>query len=80
MHRTQISLEADQHRRLREEARSRGVSLSAILRELIDAKLGEAKRTRTKRPDPLASITGIANGPGERVGRDHDRYLYAKRR
>lgn len=80
MHRTQISLEADQYKRLREESRRRGVSLSQILRELIDAGLCRAKPSRGKRADPLARITGIAAGTGERVGRDHDRILYARKR
>lgn len=80
MQRTQISLETQQFRQLRDEARSRGVSLSALLRELIDARFGQTKSLRTKRPDPLTSITGIAAGSGEPVGRNHDRFLYAAKR
>lgn len=74
MHRTQISLEAEQYRRLGEEARLRRISMAALIRGLIDEHLG---RQQTPDEDPLEGLVGIGEGTGEPVGREHDRYLYA---
>lgn len=73
MHRTQISLEPDQYRRLGDEARRRGISLAALIRSLIDDHLGHGQAPEE---DPLEGLVGIAEGTGEAVGREHDRYLY----
>lgn len=73
MHRTQISLEPEQYRRLGDEARRRGISLAALIRDLIDNHLG---RSRESEDDPLEGLVGIAEGTGEAVGREHDRHLY----
>ena len=73
MHRTQISLEHEQYRRLGAEARRRGVSLSALIRSLVDQHLlvdGASAR------DPLDAVIGIGSGSGDAVGREHNRYLY----
>lgn len=73
MHRTQISLEREQHRLLGIEARRRGISLSALIRSLVDeyfsADGGSAQ-------DPLEAVVGIGSGTGDPVGREHNRYLY----
>ncbi len=76
MHRTQISLEPEQHRRLSEEARRTGISMSALIRQLIDAYFD---RTEPETDDPLESIVGIGSGTGEPVSHTHDRYLYSKK-
>ena len=73
MHRTQISLEREQYRRLGEEARLRRISLAALIRSLIDEHLG---RSQPPEQDPLDGLVGIGEGTGEPVGREHDRYLY----
>jgi hypothetical protein len=80
MHRTQISLEREQYELLKQDARRRGLSLSALLRELV------AGRYRRRRPagraggDPLERITGLGVGSGEPVGRRHNQLLYGRRR
>lgn len=79
MHRTQISLETEQYELLTREAQRRGVSLSALLRELVGARYQRSK-PKGSRPDPLASITGLGAGTGERVGRKHNRLLYGRKR
>jgi hypothetical protein len=76
MHRTQISLEPEQYRRLGDEARSRGTSLAALIRSLIDEHLG---RSQPPEGDPLEGLVGIGEGTGEAVGREHDRHLYGAR-
>jgi hypothetical protein len=73
MHRTQVSLEPEQYRRLGDEARRRGISLAALIRGLIDEHLD---RGQPPADDPLDALIGIGEGSGEPVGRDHDRHLY----
>ncbi|MCY3689202.1 MAG: hypothetical protein F4234_06915 [Gammaproteobacteria bacterium] len=73
MHRTQILLEQEQYRLLGIEARKKGISVSALVRNLVDAHFQGEREPET---DPLESIIGIGSGTGEAVGRDHNRYLY----
>jgi len=79
MHRTQISLEREQYDLLAAEAQRRGVSLAAVIRDLITGKLGKSLRPRGG-TDPLAGITGIGAGTGDPVGRNHNRFLYGRKR
>lgn len=80
MHRTQISLKKEQYRLLTQEARRRGVSLSALLRELVDARYANSARRSRPAKGALESIIGIASGSGEAVGRHHNLYLYGRGR
>ncbi len=80
MHRTQISLEREQYDLLMREAARRGVSLSALLRELVGARYQRPKPSGRAATDPLARVTGIGAGTGEAVGRRHNRFLYGRRR
>jgi len=73
MHRTQISLEPEQYRRLGDEAHRRGISLAALIRSLIDEHLG---RSQEPEEDPLEGLVGIGEGTGDAIGRDHNRHLY----
>ena len=74
MHRTQISLEENQYERLMVLARQEGISLSALIRRMLDSQLTAYPAT----PDPLDELMGIAEGTGEPVSEDHDHYLYGK--
>ena len=76
MRRTQISLEGAQYRRLVDEARKAGVSMSALIRRLLAEHFDEQPGAPSE--DALESIVGIGRGTGEAVGRDHDAYLYAR--
>ena len=73
MHRTQISLEHEQYRLLGMEAKRQGISLSALIRRLVDRHFN-AKAGREI--DPLEVVAGIGSGTGAPVGREHNRYLY----
>ncbi len=73
MYRSQISLEPERRRRLGEEARRAGISMSALIRRLVDTYFSGSPSAAD---DPLESIVGIGSGTGEPVGRAHDRYLY----
>jgi hypothetical protein len=76
MHRTQISLESAHYQRLSREASRLDISMSAVIRRLIEQHLG----TSGGEPDPLRDITGIAEGQGRYVARRHNEYLYGKLR
>ena len=72
MHRAQIVIEAWQHEALKAMASRRGISISAVVREILDAALS-ADSSETSQG--LAGIRGIGTDPAS-SGRDHDRFLY----
>jgi len=74
MHRTQISLEEAQYERLMREARQQGISLSELLRRMIDSRFENIPPPE----DPLSAIDGIGEGDGRPIGREHNKYLYGK--
>ncbi len=76
MHRTQILLKQEQYQRLHAEARSKGISLSALIRHLVDDHFVSAG---SPAQDPLDALAGIGSGTGEPVGREHNRHLYGAR-
>jgi plasmid stability protein len=51
--RTQLLLDDDLHRRLREIAAQRGISMGALIREAIDEKLSQAQDDRARAIDKL---------------------------
>jgi plasmid stability protein len=51
--RTQLLLDDDLHRRLRETAAERGISLGALIREAIDEKLSRVQEDRAEAIDEL---------------------------
>ncbi len=51
--RTQLLLDDDLHRRLREIAAQRGISMGALIREAIDEKLSQAQDDRARAIDEL---------------------------
>jgi plasmid stability protein len=52
-HRTQLLLDDDLHRRLRESAAQRGISMGALIREALGEKLSEAQDARAEAIDRL---------------------------
>lgn len=77
-HRTQISLEDWQYQMLLEISRKTKKSLSGIIRDLIAETF--TKQAGDKEEDPLFKLIGIGAGDGAPVAREHDRYLYGKRK
>lgn len=73
VHRTQISLEHEQYRLLGAEARRKGISLSALIRNLVNDHFSATGQLGV---DPLEAVNGIGTGNGDPVGREHNRYLY----
>lgn len=51
--RTQLLLDDDLHRRLRETAEQRGISMGALIREAIDEKLASTQDARARAIDEL---------------------------
>lgn len=77
-HRTQISLEDWQYEALLEMSKKTKKSLSGIIRDLIAEKLSrQAVRAEN---DSLWGIIGLGAGDGSPVAREHDKFLYAKRK
>lgn len=74
MRRTQLMLKEEQHRYLADEARSRGLSISALLREWIDDRIHTHLHPPSDQ-DPLWDMVGIAHGGLKNVSEEHDRYL-----
>jgi len=72
MIRTQILLQEDQHRFLSEQARLKKMSLSAIVRRLIEEKQEELSQTQAR--GALEMAGGAVDGPSDAV--HHDEVLY----
>ena len=72
--RTQIYLEPDDHRRLSDEAHARGLSLTALIREIVS---GFVRGNAPLRPEGFASIIGIIDGEPTDFVRDEELYREA---
>jgi predicted DNA-binding ribbon-helix-helix protein len=72
MIRTQVQLTDDQARTLRKVAAERGVSVAAVIRQLVDEGLRAPASARSARA--RAAIGRFASGSNT-VSRDHDREL-----
>jgi hypothetical protein len=68
--RTQITLDADAHRRAKRRASDLGISFAEYIRRVVDQDLGEP----SPRPDP-SEIFGLFDSGGSDIARDKDRYV-----
>jgi len=76
MKRVQMILEDWQHEWLADEARRQGVSMSALLRELLSQAI-DARQSQSLNDDPLWGIIGMAEGPVDGVFSENiDTILY----
>lgn len=73
MHRTQIILEDWQYQVLRARAEQEGCSMSELVREILQAALGQPPRQNRR----LDEIGGIGEDTVT-YGRDHDQFLYGQ--
>ncbi len=73
MHRSQIMLNEHQHAYLVGEAQRRGVSISQIVRDLVEEHIAQSRDLEN---DPFFDIIGMVEGDGEPVGRSIDYYVY----
>ncbi|WP_258361075.1 hypothetical protein [Moorella sulfitireducens (nom. illeg.)] len=72
MIRTQILLQEEQHRFLLEQARLKKMSISAVVRHLIEEKQEELSLAQAR--GALEMARGAVTGPAESV--HHDEVLY----
>lgn len=77
-HRTQISLEDWQYQILLEISKKERKSLSSIIREFLSEKF--SRQVAKAKEDSVWDIIGIGSGDGSPVAREHDRFLYAKKK
>jgi hypothetical protein len=79
--RTQLLLDDDLHRQLRETAAQRGISLGALIREAIDEKLSRVQDDRAKAIDELlaAPPMPVDDWPVMKKQMLEDRYASAMR-
>lgn len=77
MIRTQLQLTEEQSRELRRIATREGISISAVVRRLIDQGLRGKRDDRFALYERAAGVVGaFSDRDGSRdVARDHDRYL-----
>jgi plasmid stability protein len=75
MRRTNVVLEEWQYQYLKERAAREGKSLSALIRELIEAAVRPEGNIKD---DPIFEIVGMAEGTGRDIARRHDEILYRK--
>lgn len=73
MHRTQIILEDWQYQVLRGKAEQEGRSMSAVVRDILQAALSPPAGQKSR----LGEIDGVGEDAAS-YGRDHDQYLYGK--
>ena len=73
LHRTQVLLERRHYEMLKRLAREERLSLSALLRQILDESLFPSEE-RGKRPN-LKALAGLGRDP-YLAGRDHDQALY----
>jgi plasmid stability protein len=74
--RTQLLLDDDLHRRLREIAAQRGISIGALIREAIDEKLSSVQDARATAIDKLlaAELMPVDDWPVMKKQMLEDRY------
>lgn len=70
MHRTQIALDDEQHRRAKERAADLGISLAAYIRRLVEADLEGPSRPRGP-----AAVFDLGDSGGSDVARQRDAYV-----
>lgn len=77
MVRTQIQLTDQQARRLRAEARDRGLSLAEVIRQYVEKGLMDSAADRSALYDRAAGLVGKFRdrGGARNLASDHDRYL-----
>jgi len=79
MIRTQVSLTEEQMARLRREARRRGVSLAAVVRDAVDRAVPDEDVARIDRLERALRAAGsVASGTGD-VAVRHDDVLSGER-
>ncbi len=77
--RTQIQLKPEQHRKLKEEAFRRGMSLSALVREILEHRYARRPPKKIDLEKAWAFVGAGRSGASD-VSEHHDDYLAGKRK
>lgn len=77
--RFQILISLEQRRRLEQESKARGVSVAALIRELIDARFGQVSREeKIRAAEEIAAMrTGVRLTPeeiNEAIAEEHEAF------
>lgn len=75
MRRIQVQLTAEQERQLKELAKLRGCSISALIREGVDHLLAPQARTEREKWARANAAVGSLSGPGGDVAKEHDKWI-----
>ena len=75
MHRIQVQLTPEQERMLRELAAVRGSSISALIREGVDALLAPTADEQQRRRERMLKAVGLFGSGLHDVSARHDDYL-----
>jgi hypothetical protein len=67
--RTQVTLDADAHRRAKRRAADLGISFAEYIRQVVDHDLGEQAET------DISAIFGIGDSGGSNIALHKDQYL-----
>jgi hypothetical protein len=75
MTRTQITLEEDEYLFLKSQATERGISLSAVIRDLVRTRMSDGTDSSFHIWDLADLVPPTENGIVDFSGRDHDRII-----
>jgi hypothetical protein len=75
MVRTQITLTEEQHRRLARVARARGVSMSELVRQAVDATVADEDEEVRRKWERAKQVFGAFNSGIPDIAERHDDYL-----
>jgi hypothetical protein len=70
--RTQITLDSEQHRKVRQRAAELGISMAEYLRRIIDRELAEPSPRRD-----LSAILALGDSGGSDIAHHKDEYVHA---
>jgi hypothetical protein len=73
--RTQIQLEEQQARRLKQLAQAEGISIAAVIRRCVDRGLLELQESLPARYHRARVALGSCQAPGSDAAEEHDQYL-----
>ena len=75
MVRTQVYLTEEQHLALRHAAERQGVSMAALLRNLVDNYLGDNTRKRDYSKDAIEAFIGLGRSDRSDISENHDEVM-----
>jgi Zn-dependent peptidase ImmA (M78 family) len=75
MVRTQVYFNEEQHRALRQAARREGISMTALLRRLVERELLEERKSRDCAGDAIMALSDLGRSGRSDISEKHDEAL-----